>query len=92
MRGQLAADCGASCWASVRIRRPIDATDVKFAGVMARSGISTAKSPSTANTRLVMSSEVRPTSAQIVFEPELAIDRAVLQEALYDIGNPGFRV
>ena len=54
---------------SVRTRRPIDATEVKFAGVIARSGISMAKSPSTANTRLVMSSEVRPTSRRLSSNP-----------------------
>jgi hypothetical protein len=54
---------------SVLTRWPIDTTEVKFAGVIARSGISIAKSASTAKTRLVMSSEVRPTSRRFSSNP-----------------------
>jgi hypothetical protein len=50
-------------------RSPIDATEVKFAGVIARSGISIAKSASTAKTRLVMSSEVNPMSRRLSLSP-----------------------
>jgi hypothetical protein len=54
---------------SVLTRRAIDTTEVKFAGVIARSGISIAKSASTAKTRLVMSSEVRPMSRRLSSNP-----------------------
>ena len=67
------------------------ATDMKFAGVMARSGIRIENSASTASTRLVMSSDVRPTSRKLSCEREFAVDRTVAQQLMDDVGNLGFR-
>jgi len=53
------------------------ATDTKFAGVMARSGIRIENSASTARTRL---------------QREFAVDRTVPQQLMDDVGNLGFRM